>query len=270
MTAPRPHLLASLILSLTACSTQHLDAGDFYTEVDSTQSPFARMGGWVPAWAGDLRIKLDGRYWISRGVADEFTYFTIEGSDHYRQWAPAPTGFNIDLVSNAGQTLLHLDPIAPSATAMTNTTIWVHDSPNGLVGETLNLTPDDDDTTVEVRAVNVSDTTRLALWRCVGEISCPNCPTSSADGDSTFSPDDCEAVTTIGPGERWASTETPTQVTSDTRDGAACLATPNEYYYGALTCVVELNRPAGGFQEVSNILIDGMPSVSYFTVGNRF
>jgi hypothetical protein len=266
MTAPRPHLLASLIFSLTACSTQHLDGGDFYTEVDNTQNTFVQMGDSVPGWAGTLRIKLDGRYWISRGVADEFTYFTLEGSDVFRESIYVPTGFNIDLVNNAGQSLLHVDPIAPTAKTM----IWVHDSPNGLVGETLNLTPDDDDTTMEVRAANVSDTARLALWRCAGEISCPGCATSPKNGDTTFSAEDCEAVTTIGPGERWASTETPTQVTSDTRDGAACLASPNQYYYGGLTCVVELNRPAAGFEEVSNILIDGLPSGSYFTVGNRF
>jgi hypothetical protein len=120
------------------------------------------------------------------------------------------------------------------------------------------MVADGDTTTAEVTAVNVGAAERAVVLRCVGSIGCDACPTAPV-GKSEFAPSECEALMTVGPGERWTTKHATTDVSSGA--GATCLVVQEEGSVRGLTCVVDLNRPAYGFRERSYILVDGTISV---------
>jgi len=283
MITPRHNLFPALILSLAACSTQDLD-GDAFLRQPQFGDTLLSVVGSITAPGGTLRIKANGRYLVS-DVAGEvaggtWVFWELQGGVHSGSGIPA--GEPIDLVDEAGQTVLHIDPVHLSTTTSTPILIWVHDLPDGPVVEFPDLFPDNDETTVEVHAVNVSVTERAILSRCVGKVWCATCTTTPVspvfNGDFPLS--DCEALATIGPGEQWTWTAEPTNVTDGS--GAACLAIHDEGSPLGPMCAVELNRPSVLFQERTDIFIDGMPTVyspspdgglipfpGYFMAGNR-
>jgi hypothetical protein len=281
MTTPRHHLLTMLILSLAACSTQDLDGTGFFRQLQPDDD-LIEMVGSIRAPVGNLRIKVDGQFLISGFVDGKFVYAEIQGG--LLSSATVPAGAPIDLVNGAGQTLLHIEPVVSSA--ITHTLLWVYDSPTGLVAEVPDLVPDDDDTTVEVRAVNVTVAERVIVSRCVGVFTCETCETSPDKGvgevGRDFDISACEALTTIGPGQEWTSKPEPTNVPVG-GIGSACLALQREGLDFGPLCAVELNRPSPRFQERSHVFIDGLyaispvlpqgldfPYFSGFVVGNEF
>ena len=220
MITPRHHLLTTviLILSLAACSTQDLDGDGFFRQVQYGDNTISMIGS-LAAPAGRSRIKVDGKFLVTGVVDSKFVYVELLGG---RSYATVPTGAPIDLVNEAAQTLLHIEPFVPSATMPT--LIWVHGPATGLVAEILDFVPDDDETTAEVRAVNVSLAEQVIVSRCVGVVSCTSCGTAPASSSllGSFEPSACEALTTVGPGQEWTSKLEPTNITAG--GGSACLA----------------------------------------------
>ena len=151
MITPRHHLLTTLILSLAACSTQDLDGTGFFRQLQPDDD-LIEMVGSIRAPVGSLRIKVDGQFLISGFVDGKFVYAEIQGA--LRSSATVPAGAPIDLVNGAGQTLLQIEPVVSSK--ITHTLLWVYDSATGLVAEVPDLVPDDDETTIEVRVLNVN------------------------------------------------------------------------------------------------------------------
>jgi hypothetical protein len=279
MITPRHHLLTTviLILSLAACSTQDLDGDGFFRQPEPGDA--ISMIGSIAAPVGDLRIKVNGKFLVTESADRKFNYWELRGG--LLSSVSVPAGAPIDLVNGGGQTLLHIGPVVPSA--ITHTLVWVHGSATDLVAEIPDLVPDDDETTAEVRVVNVSMAERVIVSRCVGVVSCTNCgttaPTNTAFGDFALS--DCEALTTVGPGQEWTSKLEPTNITAG--GGSACLAVQDEGSVLGPICRVELNRPSPVFQERSHIFIDGLfnttaylpdgtavPFPSGFVAGNKF
>jgi len=167
----RPLLLAALALAL-ACSTEHPGGDPLYRKVNTSDPDLVWLASAMPIHEGAVRIKVNGKFIVwdlgwDYGDPDP-PYIYIEGGMH--QLEVIPSGAQLDLVDSAGQTLLHFEapePFTPPAR------VWVHDSPAGLVGEVLDMTPDDDPTTAEVTVAQPLDEARQAalteqLRRAVG------------------------------------------------------------------------------------------------------
>ena len=174
----RPHLLASLALTLLACSPEPLDGDPLYQKINASYPNLVWLASAMPAQVGTVRIKVNGKFLVwdlgdgwDFGDADP-PYVYIEGGTH--QLEVIPSGTQLDLVGSAGQTLLHFEAPEPFTSPAR---VWLHDSPAGLAAAVLDTTPDDDPTTVEVTVVSASASERVIVSRCVGVIECEDCDT---------------------------------------------------------------------------------------------
>lgn len=252
----RPHWLAAVALAMLACSTEHRGGGAAYQTINSSDPDLVWIASAMPAQVGTARIKVNGKYlvWDSSGGSDVDTgapnYVYIEGGTH--EVEVIASGTQLDLVGSAGETLLHFEapePFTPPSR------VWVHESPARLAAEVLDMTPDDDPTTAEVTVANASAGERVIVSRCVGVIDCEGCSTTPTNDEyGEFALSDCQALTTVGPGEQWTSKQEPTDIT--TGPGSACLALQQEGAVAGPICVEDLNRPTPTFQERSYVLID--------------
>jgi hypothetical protein len=252
----RPHWLAALALALVACSTEHRDGDPLYQKINTSDPNLVWLASALPAQVGAVRIKVNGKFLVwDMGDASDVDaggppYVYIEGGMH--QVEVIASGAQLDLVDSAGQTLLHFEAperFAPPAE------VWVHDSPAGPAAAVLDMTPDDDPTTAEVTVASASAGERVIVWRCVGVIDCEGCSTTPTNDEyGEFALSDCQALTTVGPGEQWTSKQEPTDIT--TGPGSACLALQQEGAVAGPICVEDLNRPTPTFLERSYVLID--------------
>src|SRR5678815_3639131 len=127
MITPRPHLLAVLILSLVACSTQHLDGFDIYQPINPSNPSLVWLDSSLPAQMGHVRIKVDGKFLIYDYGAS-FSYIELYAGSA-RESVMITPGEQLDLVGSAGETLLHFEPPVPFSHPHR---VWVHDSPTGF------------------------------------------------------------------------------------------------------------------------------------------
>jgi hypothetical protein len=249
-------LLAAVGLALLACSTEHRDGDALYQKINASDPNLVWLVSVLPAQVGAVRIKVNGKFlvWDLGDVSDSDDvgppYVYVEGGMH--QLEVIPSGAQLDLVGSVGQTLLHFEapePFTPPAR------VWVHDSPAGLDAAVLDMTPDDDPTTAEVTVANASAGERVIVSRCVGVIDCEDCSTQPTNDEyGEFALSDCQALSTVGPGEQWTSKQEPTDIS--TGPGSACLAVQEEGSLAGPICVEDLNRPTPSFQERSYVLID--------------
>jgi hypothetical protein len=254
MVTLRPHLLAAL--ALLACSAEHGDGDPPYQKINASYPNLVWLATAMPAQVGPVRIKVDGKFLVwdlgdGWEVGDpDPPYVYVEGGTH--QLEVMPSGARLDLVGSAGETLLHFEAPAPFAPP---SRVWVHDSPAGLGAVVLDMTPDDDPTTAEVTVANASAGERVIVSRCLGMIECQDCGTRpNDDGYGEFPLSDCQALTTVGPGEQWTAKPESTDII--TGPGAACLGLQDEGSAAGPICVEDLNRPTASFRERSYILID--------------
>jgi hypothetical protein len=285
MTHRRYHSPALLLLAIAGCSSPPVESRDLLVVTNGPPADgegALEIGGSVPAWAGKLRVKLNGQY-LGAAVGTDVTELEIWGGFHAMVSATlAPGAREIELVDRAGQTLLHTGPVDVRPGA--RTFVWVHDSSAGLVAEVPNLTPDADPSTVEVRVLNVSSDEHVIVSRCVGHKNCPKCVTSPVGGQSEFPPQDCTTITTVGPAETWFSLQPIDGAAPAEGYDSSCVATHLEGQPLAPGCSAELDPESQSFQELTDLFVDGLTpgivsnpdgstkgmGVGAFDLGNRF
>src|SRR6478752_974950 len=111
MVTPRPHLLAALILSLVACSTQHLDGNDYYRPFTALTDDLVSLGGSMPPGMGRLRYKTDDKFLVCDTGDGTYVYSTAPERPH--EFSQVPARIPYDLVNDAGQDVLHVEPTMP-------------------------------------------------------------------------------------------------------------------------------------------------------------
>ena len=258
----KAHQILLALLVAAGCSTETIGGGESLLLINAGHlptDPWVSVGGSVPAWAGNVRVKINGRYLATGGPNNGYSYLEISGGYHSEVAAPldaSTTTAEIELVGQDGRTLLHTAPLSLSDPG--GLFLWVHDSPSGLVGEVPDPTVDDDPETAEIRTVNVSSGDRVELYRCVGVVGCPGCVTTPNGASVPFSFDDCSLLATVGPGERWTDKVAVTHVDDPPAPGSACVGAHLEGQPIGPVCYVELNTPALAFRDLTYLFLDGL------------
>ena len=257
MTASRYHWSTILFLTALGCGGQaeeNQGALLVTTSLPPGDKGTLIIGGSVPAWAGNLWVKANGKHLVY--YPENTPPLEIAGGHDSFSISLPPTTYELELVNRVGQTLLRTGPIELQPAGVTF--VWVHDSPSGLVAEVPDVTPDADPSTVQIRVSNVSNDERVIFSRCLGHADCPYCNTVPLPGQSDFASRDCTTLTTVAPGETWSSLQPIASLAPVPRYDSSCIAVQLEGQALAPVCAADLNSSSLGFQDVVDLFIDGL------------
>jgi hypothetical protein len=258
MTASRYHWSAILFLTALGCGGQAGEnQGALLVATSSSPGDAGTLiiGGSVPAWAGNLWVRANGKHLVYYPSNTPPLEIGADGHDSFSIWLP-PTTYQLELLNRAGQTLLRTGPVDLQPAGVTF--VWVHDSPSGLVAEVPDVTPDADPSTIQIRVSNVSTDERVIFSRCLGHADCADCGTSPLPGQSDFASRDCTTLTTAAPGETWSSLQTIASLAPVPGYDSSCIAAQLEGQPLAPVCVADLNNRSLRFQDVWDFFIDGL------------
>src|SRR3954471_15440426 len=117
----KPHELLIALFAAAGCTTDTINGDESLLVTNGDHSPadpWIRVGGSVPASAGRVRVKINGRYLVAADSSNSRTYLEIWGGLHSEvvgQLDPDITSAEVELVSEDGKTLLHTSPLPLSS-----------------------------------------------------------------------------------------------------------------------------------------------------------